>query len=165
MNISLLCDIMPCVSVTTSVTTFERASCLSLQDSRKSPPATSKKEASSSSEVVVSMYPSIHIWHYSPFRTLAPLTRHLHSIYGTTAPSGPWPPSQDTSIPYMALQPLPDLGPPHKTPPFHIWRYSPFRALAPLTRHLHSIYGATAPSGPWPPPQDTSIHIWRYSPF
>jgi len=60
--------------------------------------------------------------------------------------------------PYMALQPLPGLGLPHKTPPFHICRYSPFRALASPIRRLHSIYVATAPSGPWPPSQDASIH-------
>ena len=39
--------------------------------------------------------PSIHIWHYSPF---LPLRLTIH--------------------PYMALQPLHDLGLPHKTPPF-----------------------------------------------
>jgi hypothetical protein len=82
--------------------------------------------------------PPFHIWHYSHFRPLASPTRRLHSIYDTTAPSSPWPPPQDPSIPYITLQPLPALGLPHKTPPFHIWHYNPFRPLASLTRRLHS---------------------------
>jgi hypothetical protein len=61
------------------------------------------------------------------------------SICGTTAPSGPWPPPQDASILYMALQPLPALGLPHKTPPLHIWHYSPFRRMASSTKRLYTV--------------------------
>ena len=37
----------------------------------------------------------------------------------------------------------------------HPWRNSPVPGLL---HPYHSIYGATVPSGPWPPSQDASIH-------